>query len=75
MDIKLQTSQKQILTHQMVQTSEILQMNNIELEMYIQNLALENPLLDFEMSPPENSRKKEWLNNLDDQNRVYKNQE
>ena len=47
MDIKLQPSQKQTITYQMIQSSEILQMNNMELEVYLQNLALENPLLDF----------------------------
>ena len=75
MDIKLQPSQKQTVTHQMIQSSEILQMNNMELEVYLQNLALENPLLDFEEPSEDEVRKKEWLNGLDEQNRVYEKQE
>ena len=51
MDMELRPSQKQTVTHQMIQSSEILQMNNMELEVYLQNLALENPLLDFEEPP------------------------
>ena len=75
MDMELRPSQKQTITHQMIQSSEILQMNNMELEVYLQNLALENPLLDFEEPPEEDERKKEWLNALDEQNRVYERQE
>ena len=75
MDMELRPSQKQTITHQMIQSSEILQMNNMELEIYLQNLALENPLLDFEEPPEEDERKKEWLNALDEQNRVYERQE
>ena len=75
MDMTLQPSQKQTITHQMIQASEILQMNNMELEVYLQNLALENPLLDFEEPSDDSTRKKEWLNALDEQNRVYEKQE
>ena len=64
MDMELRPSQKQTVTHQMIQSSEILQMNNMELEIYLQNLALENPLLDFEEPPEEDERKKEWLNRM-----------
>ena len=75
MNMELRPSLKQTITHQMIQSSEILQMNNMELEVYLQNLALENPLLDFEEPPEEDIRKKEWLNALDEQNRVYEKQE
>ena len=75
MNMELRPSQKQTITHQMIQSSEILQMNNMELEVYLQNLALENPLLDFEEPPEEDILKKEWLNALDEQNRVYEKQE
>lgn len=75
MDMELRPSQKQTITHQMIQASEILQMNNMELEVYLQNLALENPLIDFEEPPEDDMRKKEWLNTLDEQNRVYEKQE
>ena len=57
MDIKLQPSQKQTITYQMIQSSEILQMNNMELEVYLQNLALENPLLDFDEPSEDDIRK------------------
>ena len=75
MNMELRPSLKQTITHQMIQFSEILQMNNMELEVYLQNLALENPLLDFEEPPEEDIRKKEWLNTLDEQNRFYEKQE
>lgn len=75
MNIQLSPSQKQTITHQMIQSSEILQMNTMELEVYLQDLALENPLLDFEAPAEEDARKKEWLNSLDEQNRVYEKQE
>lgn len=71
MNIQLRPSQTQTITHQMIQSSEILQMNHMELESYLQELALENPILDFESSAEYTARKKEWLNSLDEQNRVY----
>ena len=69
MNMELRPSLKQTITHQMIQSSEILQMNNMELEVYLQNLALENPLLDFAEPPEEDIRKKEWLNALDEHNK------
>ena len=40
--------QKQLLSPKMMQSVEILQMDTLELEAYVQNQALENPLIDLE---------------------------
>lgn len=73
----------------MIQSAEILQMDLQELQAYIQNQALENPMIDLDRtehalsaSAPDRSghdsiqdiefrRKLEWLNQSDEQNRIY----
>ncbi len=75
MNIVLSTSQKQTITPQMIQTSNILQMSNIELEIFLQELSLENPLLDFESYSDESDKKIEWPGASDEQNRVYEKQD
>lgn len=85
--------QKQILSHKMIQSAEILQMDVQELENYIQNQAMENPLIDLDemekgmaaasegaesstdRDQDEFRRKLEWLNRMDEQNRVYYSEE
>ncbi|MEI3338759.1 MAG: hypothetical protein V8R80_01395 [Eubacterium sp.] len=47
MELKMDISQKQILSQHMVQSMEILQMSAQELESYIENLALENPVIEL----------------------------
>ena len=47
MGLKMEISQKQVLSQRMVQSMEILQMSTQELESYIENLALENPVIEF----------------------------
>ncbi|MCR4891456.1 MAG: RNA polymerase factor sigma-54 [Lachnospiraceae bacterium] len=81
MDISLSLDQKQILTQQMIQTLNILQMNTLELESYINEIAMENPVIDIvERAPHEEAesfrqldieRKLEWLESTDGQNIVY----
>lgn len=74
MDIQMSLEQKQILSQRMIQSAQILQMSAPELEQYVENLALENPVIDIAEAPPipdktiENMRKYEWLNSLDSQN-------
>lgn len=81
--------QKQILSQKMIQSAEILQMDVQELGNYIQNQAMENPLIDMDemekgmsgaaeegktsadRDQDEFRRKLEWLNRMDEQNRVY----
>lgn len=76
MGIQLEQSQKQMLSHKMLQSVEILQMNAQELTEYIRELSLENPVVDIEEAAAEDKaeervRKLEWLASLDEQNRTY----
>lgn len=73
MDIHLSIEQKQIMSQRMIQSAQILQMSAQELEEYVEELALENPVIDIKEHAPENEMEKklqkyEWLNSLDDQN-------
>ena len=45
MDLKLQVKQSQVLSQRMIQSAEILQMTSQELNTYINDLALENPVV------------------------------
>lgn len=84
MELKMELSQKQILSQHMVQSMEILQMSAQELEGYIEKLALENPVIELSEGshgPTEDvrqedlQRKLDWLESTDLQNRVYYQQE
>lgn len=74
MDIQMSLEQKLALSQRMIQSAQILQMSAQELEQYVQDLALENPVIDIAQTPPltdeaaEKLRKYEWLNSLDAQN-------
>lgn len=50
MSMKLTNEQKTVLSHQMQQSMKLLQMNSHELEAYINELSMENPLI--EIKPP-----------------------
>lgn len=68
--------QTQILSHQMIQSVEILQMNGQELTDYIKEMALENPMMEIQQADSGNEdemrlRKLEWLSSLDEQNRAF----
>ena len=52
MELKMELSQKQILSQHMVQSMEILQMSAQELEGYIEKLALENPVIELAETSP-----------------------
>lgn len=83
MNLGLQQSQKQTislnLTQQMELSIKVLQMDNIELDEYIGNLALENPVVELEDPFAETpgalrQKKLEWLEQQarhDGQNRAY----
>ena len=83
MELKLDVSQKLIFSQHMIQSMEILQMSVLELESYIENLALENPMIDLPESHTADmdsgkadlQRKKEWLEATDLQNKVYYQQD
>ncbi|MDD3221737.1 MAG: RNA polymerase sigma-54 factor [Clostridia bacterium] len=81
MDIRLSVTQNQILSQKMIQSMEILQMSSQELNDYIKEIALENPVVDVEESyeTPDKAgdlmKKLEWLDSIDERNRVYYSQE
>ena len=74
MELHLEQSQKQILSQQMIQSVQILQMTTQELTEYMKQEVLDNPVLELERTEPEERgeerlRKLEWLAGLDEQNR------
>ncbi|MCC8126010.1 MAG: RNA polymerase factor sigma-54 [Clostridiales bacterium] len=77
MEMKLTATQKQTLSPRMIQSAEVLQMNNQELEAFVKEQELENPLVEIEHAREETDRmsdiqrKLEWLNATDEQNRIY----
>lgn len=79
MNQHLELAQKQILSQHLIQSMEILQMSTQELESYLDNLSMENPVIEIESPSVEESdgkelmlaRKLEWLESTDYQNKVY----
>ena len=73
MDLKLPVKQTQTLSQRMIQSAEILQMTSQELNTYINELALENPVIDI-VEPPtaqeqrESIEQQEWLNSFNEEN-------
>ncbi len=53
MNPELILSQKPLVTQQFIQSLSILEMNALQLEAHVQQLAMENPLLNFS-DPEEN---------------------
>lgn len=80
MKYQLDIKQKQKLTQNMIQSAQILQMSSQELDIYIRELAMENPLVDIEnlddsTNTDQINKKLEWLGQIDENNRVYSKQE
>lgn len=83
MELKQELKLKQTLSQKMIQSANILQMGQIELKEYIEEMALENPVVDLEEREPENGRLEEngelnekirrfeELASLDRQNQTY----
>ena len=73
MDLKLQVKQTQALSQRMIQSAEILQMTSQELNTYINELALENPVIDI-LEPPaetgqrESIEEQQWMNSFNEEN-------
>lgn len=70
--------QQQNVTTQLVQDMNVLQMSALELEKFLEKLALENPVIEIEEDSKEDSarqmefaRKQDWLASGDRQNRTY----
>ena len=80
MELQLNLSQKQIISQKLIQSVNILQMNTQELTEFINDAALENPVIDVEEPKdgeidPARLEKYEWLMRLDEQNKVYYQQD
>ena len=83
MQLQMELTQKQTINHQMLQSIQILQMSSTELEHYLEELALENPVIELEsrigQSEDELSytrqfmleKASEWLISTDRQNRSF----
>lgn len=77
--MKLVQTQVQKLSQQQLQSVELLQLSTVELDAYVRELALDNPLVEPEElfsspeNPPENDLlcKLRWLEENDRQNRFY----
>ena len=75
MENRLELVQKQTLSGQMIQSVMVLQMNMVQLQEHISQIAMENPVIELEEqrreADTEKLRKIEWLAELDEQNRFY----
>lgn len=74
MELELSLKQKQILSQRMQLSVKILQMNALDLDQYIQDCALENPLIDLDLQEEAEDpnlarlKKLEWLEAMDESN-------
>ena len=74
---ELNLTQTQKLSEKMLQSLQILQMNTQELEEYLKEKELENPLIELEENSSDSEEKNdfqeklEWLAKSDEQNRIY----
>lgn len=81
MKLDLELSQSQILSPQLIQSLEVLQMNAQELAEYLEQLTLENPVVELlpvkeeAPVPAGNSGEMAWLAANDRQNRWYHRQD
>ena len=83
MELRQEQKLKQTLSQNMLQSTEILQMGQLELKEYLEDLALENPVVDMDEMRSEKSsddkgesnedfiRRLEELQSMDAQNRQY----
>ena len=73
MDFTVKTEQKQTLSYKMIQSSTVLQMTSAQLDQYLNEQAMENPVLELtSVQPGETSCKvsetDEWIRSHDEQN-------
>ena len=74
---ELNLTQTQKLSEKMLQSLQILQMNTQELEEYLKEKELENPLIELEENSSDSEEKNdfqeklEWLAKSDEKNRIY----
>lgn len=80
MQLEVGLKQSQVLSQRMIQSAEILQMTSTELSSYINELALENPVIDIKESrTSENDgdmlEKYQWLSSQESRTGVYQTQD
>ncbi len=85
MDVSITQQQRQLLSQQMIQSANILQMTATELYSYLQELSMENPVIEIAASEvpdyADNQHQRsveeyQWLSSADDSNRyLYQQQE
>lgn len=81
MDIRLTQEQKQSLAPKLIQAAHILQLNQLELNTFIQEVSLENPLIELDSASDSSKDSEnttddfEWMNKLDMQNLFYSTQD
>ena len=74
MKLDIVHSQKQVMSYRMQLSASILQMNTFDLEQFIRDSAVENPLIELEMPQEtesynaDNLKKLEWLDSIDRSN-------
>lgn len=74
MAIELKQEQKQILSQKMIQSASILQMSASDLDDYLNEQSMENPVIDLVQKTPEQDSEKsdetyQWITSHDEQNR------
>ncbi|OUN06963.1 RNA polymerase sigma-54 factor [Flavonifractor sp. An92] len=81
MELKLEQKQMQVLSPQLIQSMEVLQMSSQELLEFVEHSLQENPVLEAEdhyerqRDDREDLRRLEWLESNDRQNHVYYQQD
>lgn len=75
MQMQLEQTQKLNVSQKMIQSAMILQMNQMELEHYLEDLSMENPMMEFLAPKQEEPEPKEESRSYDEQNRIYERQE
>ncbi|MDD3253845.1 MAG: RNA polymerase factor sigma-54 [Lachnospiraceae bacterium] len=68
MQFELQMKQTQALSQRMLQSVKILQMTAQEMELYVNELSLENPAMDVREKSGESIEEQQWLNSLHEEN-------
>ena len=75
MQMHMEQSLKQTVRPQMIQSAQVLQLNTVELQQYLTELSLENPLMEFIAPSAPYEHKQEAPRRTDEQNRIYERQE
>ena len=75
MQMKIEQKAKPAVRPQMVQSAQLLQLNTTELQQYLEELSMENPLMEFITPPVPSVQKQEYPMSKDEQNRIYERQE